>query len=189
LWPMGELPVANVAGPLFNQLALPISIIANPNSKQTLENVFAPTSTYMVPVQNAGQQLYLNPSTQHSPGGNIIQLPSMVPAGYSPGHAVSALPPQYVVAQHTGGQPMGYFPNTPIVPVQALPQVQYVQAQTQPQVHYALAPSNSPLTVWDVELPPTTVRAANPTYPILPHLSAVLFSISCSLANGHSTPL
>jgi hypothetical protein len=29
------------------------------------------------------------------------------------------------------------------------------------------------LTVWDVEQPPNTVRAANPSYPILPHLSAV----------------
>lgn len=128
----------------------------------------------MVPVMGqptGGQPVYLAAHPSPS-GGNIITLP-----GGSPQHMVQALPPSpggYVVQTNQVGQPVQYFVNnTPIIPMNALPQVAYAQPQLQPQVHFALAANVTPLTLWDVYNHPSSVRAANASYPIYTNNSAV----------------
>ena len=80
----------------------------------------------MVPVAGqhpGGQPLYLAAHPSPS-GGNIMTLP-----GGSPQHMIQGLPPSpgsYIVQTNQIGQqmqPMQYYVNTPIIPMNALPQV------------------------------------------------------------------
>lgn len=48
-----------------------------------------------------------------------------------------------------------------------------VQAQTQPTPHYALAANSTPLVMWDVFQPPSSIRATNPSFPIYLQVPAV----------------
>ncbi|KAG8816573.1 hypothetical protein FRB91_005601 [Serendipita sp. 411] len=133
---------------------------------------------YMVPMVGGSpqpQQVYLSASPS---GGNIMQLPPQNVQyihAPPPGHAV---PNQggYIIQAGPIGQPMQqYFQNTPIVPVVGLPQVAYAQPQSQPQVHYALAasPNPTPLILWDIFQPTSSILGTNPSYPIHLNHSAV----------------
>ncbi|KAG8807148.1 hypothetical protein FRC17_004620 [Serendipita sp. 399] len=136
------------------------------------------TGPYVVPVVGASpqhQQLFLTPSPS---GGNIMQLPQQgvqYVQGHPQGHPIPNQGGYIVQSAPIGQHVQQYFQNTPIVPVVGLPQVAYAQPQTQPQVHYALAasPNPTPLILWDIFQPTSSILGTNPSYPIHLNHSAV----------------
>lgn len=105
--------------------------------------------------------------------GNVQYIPH---AGHSPGHLISPLPGggQLLFQGQQMMQPQhGYFPNTPIMPIQNALPAQYAHANPEPKVHYGLAANPNLLVNWDIFQPTSTLQGLDASYPIQPNLSAV----------------
>jgi len=117
-------------------------------------------------------QMYVSASPQ---GGNIMQLPNNVQyipqvGHHSPGHIVSPLPGGQLLFQP---QQHGYYPTTPIMPIQNTLPAQYTNANPEPKVHYGLAVNTNPLVYWDIFQPTSNLQGLDATYPIQVGVSAV----------------